>query len=202
MVMARRRIVAATDADTVPIARAATTTKSRLRRLKFFLPWALAVLFVTSCAQRQPPTPVSTPPAPAPAPAPPAPAAPSAPAAPAAPSAATTIDGYKREVAGRIHSGSAELVYEGAPPPTLRSIVVVSLVIDSAGSLASVRVVRDNGDDVLSRAALESARRAAPYARPPSRLARGGRLEYLETWLFRDDGRFRLRSLSEAQRDE
>jgi protein TonB len=171
------------------------------RCLKCFLPWALAVFVLAGCGHRQPEPPAPSPQAPEP-PARTAPVAPATPAAPAAPSAATTIDGYKREVAGRIHSGSAELVYEGAPPPTLRSIVVVSLVIDSAGSLASVRVVRDNGDDVLSRAALESARRAAPYARPPSRLARGGRLEYLETWLFRDDGRFRLRSLSEAQRDE
>lgn len=84
----------------------------------------------------------------------------------------------------------------------LRSIVVMSITVDGSGNLAAARVVRDNGDDELTRAALDSARRAAPYPRPPSRILSRGKVEVLESWLFRDDGKFRLRSLAEAQQRE
>ena len=149
-----------------------------------------------------------------PAPATPAQAAP--PAAPAAPmptapvapapgavtaSAAVNIDGYKREIAELIHQGSADLVYEGAPPHLLRSIVVVTLTIDSAGRLTDARVARDNGDAEMSRAALDSARRAAPYPRPPARVLSRGQVQVLESWLFRKDGKFRLRTLAKAQQE-
>ena len=116
-------------------------------------------------------------------------------------SVATTVDGYKRDLAARILQESAGQVYEGAPPPLLRSIVVLSMTVDAAGNLANARVVRDNGDDQMTRAALESVRRAAPFRRPPGRLLSRGRVEFLETWLFRDDGRFQLRSLAQAQQE-
>jgi len=157
----------------------------------------LAVM-LSSCASRP-----NEPAAPAPAPEPPAVSAPAPASAPAARAAsasvARTLDGYKREVAQRIHEVSSERVFAGAPPNPLRSIVVVNIAIDGRGGLIDARVMRDNGDTELTRAALESARRAAPYAAPASALARRGRVEFFETWLFSDDGRFQLRTLAEAQ---
>ena len=173
---------------------------------------ALAVLVIAlaaSCTQRQIERPVDV----APAPSAPLAGAQAAPAAPmttapaaAAPgavtaSAAVNIDGYKREIATLIHQGSADLVYEGAPPHLLRSIVVVTLTIDSAGRLTDVRVARDNGDADMTRAALDSARRASPYPRPPVRVLSRGQVQVLESWLFRKDGKFRLRTLAKAQQE-
>jgi protein TonB len=114
-------------------------------------------------------------------------------------SSAASLAAYKLEVAEHVHAAAADAIFEGAPPPTLRSIVVLSLVIDREGNLAEARVVRDNGDAEMVRLALDSARRAAPFPAPPSRVSGRGRVNFYETWLFRDDGRFRLRSLAQAQ---
>jgi protein TonB len=48
---------------------------------------------------------------------------------------------------------------------------------------------------VLEDRALESVHRAAPFDAPSSQLLRGGSVHFLETFLFRDDGRFQIRSL-------
>ena len=177
---------------------------------------ALTVLVISlaaGCSQRQieppadrapvlpvPPTPARA--VPSAAPVAPMPTVPTA-AAPGAvtASAAVNLDGYKLEIAGLIHQGSADLVYEGAPPHLLRSIVVVTLTIDSAGRLTDARVARDNGDADMTRAALDSARRAAPYPRPPARVLSRGQVQVLESWLFRKDGKFRLRTLAKAQQE-
>ena len=165
--------------------------------LRFGLPMLAACL--AGCASRPDPQPQpQAVPEPAAVTAP-APAAPPPARAPSASSAARSVDAYKREVAQRIHDASAERVFPGAPPNPLRSIVVVNVAIDGRGGLIDARVMRDNGDSELTRAALESVRRAAPYAAPASALARRGRVEFFETWLFSDDGRFQLRTLAEVQ---
>ena len=164
----------------------------------------LFVAYVAGCASRPGPGPELQPqPQPQPVPeqvpvAVPRPAAPP-PARASVASAARSVDAYKREVAQRIHETSSELVFAGAPPNPLRSIVVVNVAIDGRGGLIDARVMRDNGDGELTRVALESVRRAAPYAVPVSAVARRGRIEFFETWLFRQDGRFQLRTLAEAQ---
>jgi protein TonB len=162
---------------------------------------AACVVLASGCAQRH------RAPGPEPMP-PPVPAAPSTPqAAAVAPasagaSRAGSVDAYKRELADLIHQVAAAQVYAGAPPPALRSVVVMSLSVDASGNLAEVKVVRDNGDDEATRAALASARGAAPFPRPAPRLLRRGLVQVMESWLFRDDGKFRLRTLSEAQQQE
>lgn len=168
-----------------------------------------AALLIAGCAgRREPPpaapvppvAPAAPPQAPAPAPAPEASAPRSLPVP--KPSIATSLDGFKRDFAQRVHEASAAQVFDGAPPPLLRSIVVVSVVLDAGGRLVDARVLRDNGDAETVRLALESIRRASPFPQPEPRLARRGRMEILETWLFRDDGRFRLRSLAQVQQSE
>lgn len=112
------------------------------------------------------------------------------------PVTSTNIDAYKREVAQRIVSAS-EHVYDGPIQPMLKSIVVLDITIDRRGRLAAVTVRRSNGFRDLENRALESVRRAAPFAPPPALGRRDASVRYLETFLFRDDGRFRVRSLVE-----
>jgi len=129
----------------------------------------------------------------------PAPAA-AAPAAPIVPeSSARTMDAYKQEVARWIYRSSAERLFDGAPPPMLKSVVVLTVAIDAQGHPKRVAVLRSNGYGALNQLAMQSVRRAAPLPRPRRSLMRGGVAEFSETWLFRDDGRFQIRSLAQVQ---
>jgi protein TonB len=147
----------------------------------------LTALALAACAEKPP----------APAPAARAPSA--AVAAPAADAAipAFTVDGYKKEWARKVSAASAH-TYSEPVPEMLKSIVVLEVTIDRDGALAHVAVRRSNGFKALENRALESVRHAAPYG-APSRAVRGGSgsIRFLETFLFRDDGRFRIRSLVE-----
>jgi protein TonB len=139
-----------------------------------------------------PPGPVITPPA--------GPSAAGIP--PPTPSLATRVDDYKRDFSARVYQTSPAFVYRGRPPPLLRSVVVASVTLDTAGNVVEARILRDNGDEQTVAATLASIRRGAPYPSPPRNLVRGARLQIVETWLFRTDGQFQLRSLAEVQRGE
>lgn len=164
----------------------------------------VTALTLVGCAPRRPPAQPEPAPAPAPAPV----AAPSAPVAPASPpspapaarvnSGARSVEEYKRDFAGHLHQTSAEQIFTGAPPHLLRSVIVMSVALDTSGNVVTARVLRDNGDPETVQRALDSVRRGAPYPRPASRMFNRGRLEFTETWLFRDDGRFQLRTLAEV----
>lgn len=112
---------------------------------------------------------------------------------------AQSVDGYKRDVAHCIYHANAALLFQGVPPPTLRAIVVLSLRIDSKGNAQQLYVVRSNGYKNLEEVALQSVRHAAPLPVPNRRIVRDGNVEFVETWLFREDGRFQIRSLAEPQ---
>jgi periplasmic protein TonB len=156
-------------------------------------PLAVGVaLMLASCAHREP-EPPTQPPA----------AGLGAPAAPAAVlSQAKSLAGYKAEVARRVYETNAQQVFTGQPPPLLRSIVVVSVVIDEHGNVLSTKIYRDNGDAETRGIALASLKRAAPLPRPTRAVLRGRQVEYLESWLFRRDGKFQVRSLAELQASE
>jgi len=77
-------------------------------------------------------------------------------------------------------------------------VVVLQLTIDSRGALVDVRTLRTR-NTALAAAAAKSARAAAPLPAPPRELLRGGRLEIAETWLYRDDGKFQVRSVAAPQ---
>ncbi len=106
---------------------------------------------------------------------------------------------YKREMACLIHARNGAHLYDGAPPPALRSVVVLSIGVDPAGRLVRVRVLRSNGIRELEHRAVQSVRAATPLPAPGKPMIRQGRTEITETWLFRDDGRFRVRSLASVQ---
>lgn len=154
--------------------------------------FALASL-LAGCA-----APPSAPPPPAPPPS--AVAATNAAAMAAHPqSFALSIDGYKRDVARHIYRNRPDEQFDGAPPPMLRSVVVLTIRIDSVGNPVHVAVVRSNGYHELEEVAIRSVKSTAPLPMPNRLVARNGSAEYFETWLFRDDGRYQIRSLAEPQ---
>lgn len=123
------------------------------------------------------------------------PAASAAPSAPMVPP--LTLDGYKKEFARQVATASPE-AFEDPLPEMLKSVVVLDITIDRDGRLARVSVRRSNGYAELDKVALNSVRRAGPYAAPAWTMRRGdGSVHFLETFLFRNDGRFRIRSLVE-----
>lgn len=158
---------------------------------------AAVALAVAACAQRRPETPPAQPEVVPPGPVGKATGETASAPAPV-PRAARTIAEYKRLVAQRIAAASAE-TFADPLPEVLRSIVVLDIRIDRNGVPQQVSVRRSNGIRSLGERAQESVRRAAPFDAPSSQVLRGsGSVEFLETFLFRDDGRFQIRSLVET----
>jgi outer membrane biosynthesis protein TonB len=145
---------------------------------------AIAVASLAGCASRPAePRPATVPP--------PAPAA----ARPGPPAVPVTLDDYKRRLAGRIVSSSAKIFHEPLPP-TMKSIVVLYIRLDSRGRPLRVAVFRSNGYRALEQRAVASVVDAVPLPAPPSTLLDDtNSLGFLETFLFRDDGLFQVRSL-------
>jgi protein TonB len=144
----------------------------------------------------------TTPPPPPPAPAarPPVVVAPAAPAPPAPlKSHATTVEGYKRDVAMEIHRANPQHLFDGVPPPFLKSVVVLSITVDAKGHPEKVELFRSNGYADLDELAMRSVRDAAPLPQPNGVLTNAGTVQFTESWLFRDDGRFQIRTLAQAQ---
>jgi protein TonB len=154
----------------------------------------LAVLLVAACGAPTPPAPEK--PA-APPPAPVAPAPPQA-AIPKLPPPRTPLDAYKRDVAQRILSVNAAQTFEGRPPEILQAVVVLQFTIERSGTLTGLKTLRSR-HPAQEKVALASVRAAAPFPAPPVALLRSSRVEVAETWLFRDDGKFQIRSLAEPQ---
>ena len=154
---------------------------------------ALAALALAACG------------APTPPPEPPTQQRPAAPA-PTPPQAGTSrpepartpLDRYKRAVAQQILQANAANTYDGVPPHLLRAVIVLQLTVDGKGALTGIKTLRSRSAEHAS-AATKSVRAAGPLPAPPRELLRGGHLEFAETWLFRDDGKFQVRSVAEAQ---
>ncbi len=158
-----------------------------------------AIAAVAGCATVESPPPAAAP-QPAPAPQAMAPVAPpkAAPRGPA--SNATTVDAYKKHVAQHIHAKNSRERADSLPP-ILKSVVVLNISIDRDGNPVHVSVMRSNGHKDVEEIALRSVRRAAPLPVPPAAVL--GNLEtvsFVESWLFRPDGNYQVRSVAENQR--
>jgi periplasmic protein TonB len=111
-----------------------------------------------------------------------------------------TLDQYRLDVAQRIVERNPSYVLHGTPQAMLRSLVVVSFVVDRNGQIVKSSVYRTNGDDDAEATALSTLRRSAPLPPPPSGLLNSaGQLEMFEDWLFNDNGKFQLRTLASPQ---
>jgi len=147
----------------------------------------ICTLVLGACSSRAP---VSQPP--------PASANPPAAAAPAPLIPPLTLDAYKKSVAERVARASPDIFTEPLPE-MFKSIVVLDITIDREGRLEQVTVRRSNGYKALENRAIESMKRAAPFSAPAITVrGRDGSVRYLETFLFRNDGRFRIRSLEQS----
>lgn len=111
-----------------------------------------------------------------------------------------SLDQYRAAVAQHIVERNPSYILHGAPQPMLRSLVVVSFVVDRNGQIVKSSVYRSNGDGDAETTALTTLRRSAPMPVPPARLLDPlGHLELFEDWLFNDDGKFQLRTLATPQ---
>ena len=125
---------------------------------------------------------------------------PATPQAPKAIAPASTIEAYKLRVAQQIMDANSEHTFSGRLPPMLPAIVVLDLSVGRDGALKSVRVHRSRDSDA-SNAALAAVRRV-PNAFPPAAQlmrSRDKTLDFSETFLFNDQYRFQLRTLSGPQ---
>jgi len=115
------------------------------------------------------------------------------PAAAFAVSTTATVDAYKREFAQRVQDSTDRLA--DSLPVILKGVIVLDVTIDHEGNVAQVKLWRSNGYPELEKTALESVSKVGRFP-APSDAVRGGQqsVRFLETWLFRHDGRFRVRS--------
>ncbi|MCU0768081.1 MAG: TonB family protein [Burkholderiaceae bacterium] len=166
---------------------AVATTGKTLRVLP-----AVVALAMVGCSV--PPAPTA--PAPASAPAPTAPPQ----LAKRSPEPSRAEADWRRAVAQHIQSVNAAKVFEGRPPNPLKAVVVLDVAVAADGRLQRVGVLRapaharELGDE-----AIRTIRHAAPLPAPPQALLNHGSVRFTETWLFREDDRFQLRTLAQTQ---
>ena len=118
-------------------------------------------------------------------------------------SAAASLAEYRREVAGLLHAANRGMIFEGPPPNPVRAVIVMRAEIDVLGEARRFDQLRAPlHDPWLGMLVEQTMRNAEPFPRPSMKLLDGGSsVSFTETWLFDYQGRFRLRSLSEAQAD-
>ena len=116
-------------------------------------------------------------------------------------SPATTLAEYRQEFARLLHAANPGLVYDGPPPNPVRGVIVMRAEVDAIGGMRRLELFRGPGHAPwLERLAAQTVRQAEPFPRPSAKLLNGGgSVVFTETWLFDYKGRFRLRTLSQAQ---
>jgi len=122
-----------------------------------------------------------------------------APTPPLAVSNARSLEEYKAEVAHAILHANASSTFIGKLPEILKSVVVLQITIDRNGFPFQVRMFRSNGYTDLEARAMQSVRAAALPRPTGSVTGGGGTVTFTETWLFREDGKFQIRTLAGSQ---
>ncbi|MCX7291548.1 hypothetical protein [Janthinobacterium sp.] len=113
---------------------------------------------------------------------------------------AASIDAYKALVAQQIMAANGAYTFSGRLPPMLPAIVVLDLSVGPDGELKSVHVHRSR-DSEASAAALAAVRRVPTLFPPAAHLmhSRARTFDFSETFLFNEQYRFQLRTLSGPQ---
>lgn len=168
---------------------------SLIRNKRRTLVAVAAGLMVAGCAA--PPTPPATPSTSSV----PRSVAPAAPPGGAQPAQTLSEVEWRRALAQHILTVNRERVFEGRPPDPLKAVVVLDLTVGADGRIQHASVLRapDHARD-LGSVALRTAQAASPVPPPPrALLGRGTTVRFTETWLFRQDNRFQLRTLAQTQ---
>lgn len=160
---------------------------------------ALAAGCSTPAPAEKPPPAVAVPPAPAAAIPPPSPLPPLAAPGPRLAPRDAALEHWKRQAAERIHAANTSQLFEGRPHHLLQGVIVADVTVDRGGRITRSRIVRSPGLPHLDRAVQASLRAASQLPAPPAALTAKGPLTYSETWLFANDGRWRLRTLALPQ---
>jgi protein TonB len=160
--------------------------------------WAALALAATLVSCSAPPVPS---PVPAAVPPSPRPAAPAASPRAARPSEALSESDWRRALAQHILAVNKERVFEGRPPQPLKAVVVLELAVSADGRIQGASVMRAPAHArELGAVAVRTAQAASPLPPPPRALVgRAGSVRFTETWLFRQDDRFQLRTLAQVQ---
>jgi hypothetical protein len=108
-------------------------------------------------------------------------------------SSARAWDDYRVNVGKRLVAANAGGTYTGAVPEPLLAIPVLEIDLNRDGSVRNIRVQRypSQAEDTV-QLAIDAVRRAAPYG-DVSHLPQPWRVS--EVFLFRDDRKFKPRSL-------
>ena len=109
------------------------------------------------------------------------------------------LDDWKRVAAERVYAVNRTHLFEGRPEHLLRAVIVVEVTVDREGKVTRSKILRSPGIASLDTLALGSLKAASPLPAPPAKLVARGPLVFSETWLFRKDGRFQLRTLALPQ---
>lgn len=174
--------------------------ESRLSRCVLIMTLVLA-----ACGSPAPAPPNVSGPAPAPIVTPPTQTVDVAPSASSSPSALRlaardpALDNWKRVAAERVYAVNRAHLFDGRPEHLLRAVIVVEATVDREGKVTRSKILRSPGIASLDTLALGSLKAASPLPAPPAKLVARGPLVFSETWLFRKDGRFQLRTLALPQ---
>ena len=109
------------------------------------------------------------------------------------------LDDWKRVAAEKVYAVNRAQLFDGRPEHLLRAVIVVEVTVDREGKVTRSKILRSPGIASLNDVALTSLKAASPLPAPPSKLVAKGPLVFSETWLFRKDGRFQLRTLALPQ---
>jgi protein TonB len=109
------------------------------------------------------------------------------------------LDDWKRVAAEKVYAINRAQLFDGRPEHLLRAVIVVEATVDREGKVTRSKILRSPGIASLDDVALASLKAASPLPAPPAKLVARGPLVFSETWLFRKDGRFQLRTLALPQ---
>ncbi len=111
---------------------------------------------------------------------------------------ARTLDDYKKHAAGHIVAFSSEELAKSLTP-ILKSVVVLDITVDAEGNVTRLALWRSNGYEDAEKLALDSVKRAGKLPAPSPEILKGqATVRFLETWLFRPDNRYHVRSAMPA----
>jgi hypothetical protein len=150
---------------------------------------AAALLLLAACESGKPPPPTTTPPVTVNRPAQTAPPIGRLPA----PDTPRSLAQLRLQAAQRLMAANPDMTYNGVPPQPLLAIPVLEIELNADGSIRNIDVMRKPSQAFeTTQMAIDAVRRAAPFG-DVSRLPRPWK--FTETFLFRDDRRFKPRTL-------